>query len=77
LSDGVVFESTTRIGRSVVLDLTQVIPCLKDALALMKVGGRARVVCPSELAWGENGHPPLVKPGATVAFDLELVDLVK
>ena len=77
LSDGTVFESTARLGRPVVLDLTQVIPCLKDALTLMKVGGRARIVCPGDLGWGEAGHPTLVKPGATVAFDLELVDLVK
>ncbi len=77
LGDGTVFDSTTRFGRPVALDLTETMPCLKDALALMKVGGRARVVCPSELAFGDNGHPPYVKPGATVAFDLELVDLVK
>jgi len=77
LADGTVFESTARIGRPVVLDLTQVIPCLKEALTLMKGGGRARIVCPGELGWGEAGQPPLVKPGATVAFDLELVDLVK
>ncbi len=77
LGDGTVFDSTTRIGRPVVLNLGEMMPCLKDALTLMKVGGRARVVCPSELAFGENGHPPYVKPGATVAFDLELVDLVK
>lgn len=52
-------------------------PCWKEALQLMKVGGKARIVCPTDLAFGDRGFAPEVKPGAAVVFDLELLDIVK
>ena len=52
-------------------------PCWKEALQLMKAGGKARIVCPSDLAFGDRGFAPEVKPGAAVIFDLELLDIVK
>jgi FKBP-type peptidyl-prolyl cis-trans isomerase FkpA/FKBP-type peptidyl-prolyl cis-trans isomerase FklB len=75
--DGTVFETTSTVGRPVTFDLERVIPCWQKALPLMKAGGKARIVCPSELAWGDFGHPPHVKPGAPVVFDLELVQVLK
>lgn len=77
LTDGTVFDTSRTLGRPVVFDIEKVIPCWQKALPLMKAGGQARVVCPAELAWGEIGHPPFVKPGATVAYDIELVDVLK
>jgi FKBP-type peptidyl-prolyl cis-trans isomerase FkpA len=77
LTDGTVFDTSRTLGRPVVFDLEKVIPCWQKALPLMKAGGQARVVCPAELAWGEIGHPPFVKPGATVVYDVELVDVLK
>jgi FKBP-type peptidyl-prolyl cis-trans isomerase FkpA len=44
---------------------------------LMKVGGKARIVCPAELAYGERGSPPTIRPGSTLVFQVELLDIVK
>jgi FKBP-type peptidyl-prolyl cis-trans isomerase FkpA/FKBP-type peptidyl-prolyl cis-trans isomerase FklB len=43
----------------------------------VKVGGKARLVCPSETAYGDRGSPPRIKPGATLVFEVELLDIVK
>jgi FKBP-type peptidyl-prolyl cis-trans isomerase FkpA len=77
LVDGTVFDSSAREGRPVVFDLSEVIPCFKDGVPLMKPGGRARLVCPAQLAYGDAGLPPKIRPGATLVFDVELVGLVK
>jgi FKBP-type peptidyl-prolyl cis-trans isomerase len=54
-----------------------VIPCWTEAVQTMKVGGKARIVCPSELAYGERGSPPQIRPNNTLIFDVELLDIVK
>jgi FKBP-type peptidyl-prolyl cis-trans isomerase len=41
----------------------------------MKKGGKAQLVCPSTLAYGDAGSPPKIKPGATLIFDVELLDI--
>jgi hypothetical protein len=43
----------------------------------MKVGGKARLVCPSEIAYGDAGRPPKIPPGATLVFEVELLDIIK
>jgi FKBP-type peptidyl-prolyl cis-trans isomerase len=43
----------------------------------MKVGGKAQLVCPYQIAYGEAGRPPVIPPGATLVFDVELLDIVK
>ena len=43
----------------------------------MKVGGKAKLVCPSDIAYGDQGRPPQIKPGATLVFDVELLEIVK
>ncbi len=54
-----------------------VIPCWTEALQKMKVGGRARIVCPPAAAYGEQGRPPVIPGNATLVFDVELLDVVK
>ncbi|MEY2626026.1 MAG: FKBP-type peptidyl-prolyl cis-trans isomerase FkpA [Pseudomonadota bacterium] len=77
LIDGTVFESSRARGTPATLPVRGVIPCWSEALQAMRVGDRSRVVCPAELAYGERGAPPLIKPGATLVFDIELLGVVR
>jgi len=77
LIDGKVFDSSIARGEPATFPLDGVIPCWTEALQLMKVGGKNRIVCPTELAYGERGSPPLIRPGATLVFDVELLEIVK
>jgi len=43
----------------------------------MKVGGKSKFVCPSDIAYGDQGRPPTIKPGATLVFEVELLEIAK
>jgi FKBP-type peptidyl-prolyl cis-trans isomerase len=77
LIDGTLFESSRSSGTPATLPVRGVIPCWSEALQKMRVGSRSRIVCPAELAYGERGSPPAVKPGATLVFDIELLAVVR
>jgi FKBP-type peptidyl-prolyl cis-trans isomerase FkpA/FKBP-type peptidyl-prolyl cis-trans isomerase FklB len=73
LIDGKVFDSSAAHGEPAILGLNLVMPCFSEALQLMKVGGKRRIVCPADLAYGDRGSLPEVLPGATLEFDIELL----
>jgi FKBP-type peptidyl-prolyl cis-trans isomerase FkpA/FKBP-type peptidyl-prolyl cis-trans isomerase FklB len=77
LTDGKVFDSSVERGEPVTFPLNQVIPCWTEGLQHIKVGGKSRLVCPSPTAYGDRGAPPLIKPGATLVFEVELLEIVK
>lgn len=77
LRDGTVFDSSVERGTPAVFPLNRVIPCWTEALQRMKVGGKARVVCPSDIAYGDRGAPPKIQPGAALHFDVELLEIVE
>jgi FKBP-type peptidyl-prolyl cis-trans isomerase len=77
LSDGTVFDSSVRRGQPAQFPLNRVIPCWTEALQKMKVGGRAQIVCPASIAYGDRGAPPTIPPGATLIFDVTLHEIVK
>jgi FKBP-type peptidyl-prolyl cis-trans isomerase FkpA/FKBP-type peptidyl-prolyl cis-trans isomerase FklB len=77
LTDGTVFDSSIDRGEPVTFPLTGVIPCWTQGLQLMKTGGKARLVCPPELAYGDAGSPPKIKGGATLVFEVELISIEK
>jgi FKBP-type peptidyl-prolyl cis-trans isomerase len=75
LIDGTVFDSSRSRGEPATMSLKGVIPCWTEALPLMKVGGKSRIVCPARLAYGERGSGPVIRPGSTLVFDIELIDI--
>jgi FKBP-type peptidyl-prolyl cis-trans isomerase FkpA len=77
LTDGTVFDSSIKRGEPATFPLNGVIKCWTEALQLVKVGGKARLVCPAAIAYGDRGSPPTIKPGATLVFDVELLEIVK
>ncbi|NBU24033.1 MAG: FKBP-type peptidyl-prolyl cis-trans isomerase [Gammaproteobacteria bacterium] len=77
LPDGKVFDSSRARGEPETFAVRGVIACWTEALQAMRVGGRSRVVCPPELAYGQRGAPPAVRPNATLVFDIELLAIVR
>jgi FKBP-type peptidyl-prolyl cis-trans isomerase FkpA len=71
--DGREFDSSYKRGQPTSFPLNRVIPCWTEAVQLMKVGGKARITCPSRLAYGERGAGGVIPPNATLVFDIELV----
>lgn len=74
--DGVEFDSSYSRGEPTQFALNAVIACWTNGISMMKVGGKAKLVCPSDVAYGDAGRAG-IKPGATLLFDVELVEIVK
>lgn len=77
LTDGTVFDSSVQRGQPATFPLNGVIPCWTEGVQRMKVGEKSRLVCPSQIAYGDRGAPPKIKPGATLVFEVELLEIVK
>ncbi|MBN1662128.1 MAG: FKBP-type peptidyl-prolyl cis-trans isomerase [Deltaproteobacteria bacterium] len=76
LIDGKVFDSSIKRGQPVDFPLNRVIKCWGEGITKMKVGGKAKVVCPASLAYGDSGRPPVIPAGAALVFEVELLDIV-
>jgi FKBP-type peptidyl-prolyl cis-trans isomerase FkpA len=72
LPNGTVFDSSYKRGQPAEFGLSQVIKCWTEGVQKMKVGEKAQLVCPSEVAYGDRGHPPTIPGGATLIFTVEL-----
>jgi FKBP-type peptidyl-prolyl cis-trans isomerase FkpA len=77
LIDGKEFDSSHKRGQPAEFPLNGVIKCWTEGLQKMKVGGKAKLVCPSSIAYGDQGRPPVIPGKATLVFDIELLDVVK
>ncbi len=73
LLNGREFDSSYKSGRPAEFQINKVIKCWTEALQMMKVGGKAELVCPSNLAYGEEGIVGSVPRFATLIFDVELL----
>ena len=78
LIDGTVFDSSIKRGQPVEFPLKGVVPCWTEALQQMSKGEKAQVVCPSAVGYGDRGNPQGgIPPGATLSFEIELLDFHK
>jgi FKBP-type peptidyl-prolyl cis-trans isomerase FkpA len=75
LVNGTEFDSSYKRNQPAQFPLTNVIKCWTEGVQKMKVGGKARLVCPSDIAYGNNGHPPTIPGGATLIFEIELLEI--
>jgi len=75
LRDGTVFDSSVQRGEPAEFPLGHVIPCWTDSLQKMKVGGKYKLTCPSDIAYGDRGSPPAIRPGAALTFEIELLEI--
>jgi peptidylprolyl isomerase len=80
LQDGKVFDSNTSDNRqplAVILGKSRVIPGFSKGLEGLKRGGQRKITIPWQLAYGEEGRPPVIPPKADLIFEVKLLDLVK
>lgn len=75
LLNGKEFDSSYKSGRPVEFKLNQVIKCWAEGLQMMKVGGKAELYCPANLAYGDNGVQGSIPPFASLTFEIELLDV--
>jgi FKBP-type peptidyl-prolyl cis-trans isomerase FkpA len=77
LVNGTVFDSSYKRGQPAELALNSVIKCWTEGIQMMKPGGKARLICPPDIAYGERGAGGLIPPNATLVFDVELLEVNK
>ena len=73
--DGRVFDSSVERGTPATFGVSQVIPGWTEALQLMSVGDKWRLVIPSELAYGARGSGAKIGPNSTLVFEVELLKI--
>lgn len=74
LINGEEFDSSYKRGKPLEFKLDNVIKCWVEGVQKMKPGGKAKMVCPPNLAYGDNGVGEMILPGATLAFEVELLE---
>jgi FKBP-type peptidyl-prolyl cis-trans isomerase FkpA len=75
LTDGTEFDSSYKRNAPAQFPLNNVIRCWTEGVQKMKVGGKSLLVCPSDIAYGDQGRPPVIPGGATLVFEVELLGI--
>lgn len=74
--DGKEFDSSYSRGQPAEFPLNRVIPCWTEGVQKMKTGGKAKLTCPGDIAYGASGRPG-IPPNATLLFEVELLGISK
>jgi FKBP-type peptidyl-prolyl cis-trans isomerase FkpA len=77
LADGTEFDSSHGRGQPAEFPLNRVIKCWTEGVAKMKVGGKARLTCPPEIAYGNRAVGGKIPANSTLFFDVELLEIRK
>lgn len=77
LADGTEFDSSYKRDQPAEFPLGNVIKCWTEGLQKMKAGGKAKLVCPPAIAYGETSPSPLIPPNSTLVFEVELIEIKK
>lgn len=73
--DGREFDSSYKRNEPTEFPLNQVISCWTEGVQRMKVGGKAKLTCPSTIAYGARGAGNVIPPNATLLFEVELLGI--
>jgi FKBP-type peptidyl-prolyl cis-trans isomerase FkpA len=76
LANGSEFDSSYKRGQPATFPLNRVIPCWTEGVAKMREGGKAKLTCPPEIAYGSRGAGSAVPPNATLTFEVELIKVM-
>lgn len=76
LLNGTEFDSSYKRGQPATFPLSQVIPCWTEGVQKIKVGGKARLVCPANMAYGPRATGT-IPANSTLVFEVELLDIVR
>jgi FKBP-type peptidyl-prolyl cis-trans isomerase FkpA/FKBP-type peptidyl-prolyl cis-trans isomerase FklB len=77
LRDGTVFDSSVERGQPATFALNRVIPCWTQGVQKMRVGGKSRLTCPPDTAYGDRGAGPRIPPASALVFEVELIEIVQ
>ncbi len=75
--DGKEFDASAKHGGPASFPLNHVVPCWTEGVQKMKVGGKAKLTCPSSIAYGSRGAGGVIPPDTTLQFEVELVGIGK
>jgi peptidyl-prolyl cis-trans isomerase A (cyclophilin A) len=77
LTNGTVFDSSHKRGQPITftLGIGKVIKGWDEGIALLSPGGKAKLIIPYALAYGDQGRPPIIPAKATLVFDVELLEV--